>query len=117
MTTSTKCRRRHRRHRFAPGAEASVKFVYPQPSGAAIERPLVDISTAGFSFSWSDELMGIDDGASLEGATINIGGCEIRGELTVMHISEDSTCGALFHPDSDEDLVKLKTIIAGMDSL
>ncbi len=34
-----------------------------------------------------------------------------------MHVSEDSTCGALFHPDSDEDLVKLKTIIAGMDSL
>ena len=117
MSTMTKCRRRHRRHRFAPGADASVRFVYPQPNGADIDRPLVDISTAGFSFTWSDELAGLDDGASVEGATIHIGGCEIRGELTIMHTADGTSCGALFHPATDEDLVRLKTIIAGMDSL
>jgi hypothetical protein len=52
-------------------------------------------------------------------AVIHLGGCEIRGELVVMHLTPQTPtrtiCGALFYAACDEDLIKLRSAVAGME--
>ena len=52
---------------------------------------------------------------------IRIGECLIRGDLVVMHLTAESEarqiCGALLYPATDTDLVKLKSVIAGMEAV
>jgi hypothetical protein len=121
MTTMTKNRRHQRRHTVSPENVARVEFDYPTPNGKQYRLPLVNISASGLSFmiDAGDELAGLEEGAGLPDAVISLGECRISGEMLVMHMTAgpDSRylCGALFYPATDTDLVKLKSVIAGME--
>jgi hypothetical protein len=121
MPTITKNRRRHARHEVSPDITASVEFDYPRPNGRSYRLRIVNISPSGLSFSMKKEdgLTTLDEGASLPDTVVHLGDCRIRGELLVMHVTPDADsrylCGALFYPATDTELVKLKSVIAGME--
>jgi hypothetical protein len=121
MSTIAKNRRRQTRHPVTTENVARVEFDHPTPNGRTYRMPLTNISASGLSFMFEegDDLTGLDEGASLPGAVIRLGDCKISGELLVMHMTAgpDSryVCGALFYPATDTDLVKLKSVIAGME--
>jgi len=121
MATKTATRRRIRRHSVSNATGAFVDLEYASAKGLSCSLPLIDISMSGISFTFEDELPGIEDGVTLSGAVIRLGDCEIRGDLTVMHLTPHTgtttLCGALFYPASDTDLVKVKSIIAGIEAL
>ena len=119
MASTTTCRRRHRRHRIAPEAGARVELVFPQPNGAPMSLPLLDISAGGLSFAFDNGLEELDCGDSLSRVTLCIGDdCRIRGELMIMHVTvERGVCGALFFPATDEELIKYRTVIAGIEAV
>ncbi len=125
MSTITKSRRRQQRHVVTGGHGAVVEFDYPNPNGRTYRVPVVNLSASGVSFSiraeQHRELFGLEEGANLAGAVLRIGGCMVRGDLVVMHITDvnesERKCGALLYPDSDNDLVKLKSVIAGMEAV
>jgi hypothetical protein len=121
MATITKNRRRQTRHSVSPEDLARVEFDYPTRNGKKYLMPLVNISASGLSFMIDpgDELEGLEEGAGLPEAVLRLGDCAISGEMLVMHMTAgpDSryVCGALFYPATDTDLVKLKSVIAGME--
>lgn len=121
MATITKNRRRQTRHSVSPEDLARVEFDYPTPNGRRYRLPLVNISASGVSFMVDpgEELAKLDEGSGLPDAVIRLGDCAINGEMLVMHMTAapDSgyVCGALFYPATDTDLVKLKSVIAGME--
>ena len=118
MPTRTDCRRGPARHPIPRAADRYVSFEHPRPGGRSYRFPLHDLSEGGLSFELTEELPLADEGASLDGVTVRLGNCEFRGDLLVMHLTPDmapgSICGALFYPASDEDLVKMKGLIAGL---
>ena len=121
MSGVTKSRRSQRRYPVAPGKLARVEFAHPGPNGRSYDLDVTNISSSGVSFSFeeTDELTGLEEGTSLSGVVIRVGDCMIRGEMVVMHLTGDSgsrhICGALFYPATDNDLVQLKGLIAGME--
>jgi hypothetical protein len=121
MSTTTKNRRRQRRHTISTELLARVEFDYPTPNGRSYRVPVINLSPSGLSFTVDgyDELARLDEGSSLPDAVIRLGDCKIRGEMLVMHVTADPdsryVCGALFYPATDTDLVKLKSVIAGME--
>lgn len=118
MATLTKNRRRQVRHRIHGGTEVRVEFNYPNPNGRPISLPVIDISAAGFSFALLEQLDGLDAGNSIAEVTLRIGKRELRGDLIVMHVSEDrGVCGALFYPATDEDLVRMQYVLAGIEAV
>jgi len=121
MPTLKRCRRLVRRHPIPEGAAATVEFVHPGPNGPRHGRSLVDVSVSGLSFDAGPELAGIGSGTTIPGAVVRFGGCEMRGELLVMHETactpERRTIGALFYPAQDVDLVKWKSVVAGVEAV
>jgi hypothetical protein len=121
MSTMVKNRRRQRRHPVSADHVARVEFDYPGPNGKTYRVPVVNLSVSGLSFMLEsdDELGRPEEGARLPDAVIRLGDCKLRGELLVMHVTGDPgsgyVCGALFYPATDTDLVKLKSVIAGME--
>ncbi len=121
MSAVTKSRRGQRRYPVALGKLARVEFAHPGPNGRCYDLDVTNISSSGVSFSVeeTDELTGLEEGTSLSGVVIRIGECMIRGEMVVMHLTGDTDsrriCGALFYPATDNDLVQLKGLIAGME--
>jgi hypothetical protein len=119
--TTTKNRRRQKRHAIVRDDRASVEFDYPVPHGKTFAVPLVNVSASGLSFTveGTDELTRLEEGTSLPGAVVRVGDCRIRGELLVMHVTADPrsgyVCGALFYPATDADLIMLKSVVAGME--
>ena len=120
MSRSTACRRRSRRHRLSLDSEATVQLELPH-SGTRVSLLLVDISVSGFSFQLSG---GADDeieiGATLSDVTLAVGNCTISGEMMVLHVSLSETGGvggALFYPSTDADLVKLKSLVSGIEAV
>lgn len=121
MTTRTACRRRQKRHAVVRDPDACVRFAHPYPGGQEYRLTLVDVSPSGLSFqAQPEELPPIESGLSVPDTTIEIGGCEIRGEMLIMHVTEQDdgryVSGALLYPSEDDDLVKLKAVIAGMEA-
>ena len=112
------CRRTQRRHPIAPGAETRVDLECPP--GRPWSLSVVDLSVSGISFAFEEDAPQIDNGTNLPNAVIRIGSCEMRGDLLVMHVTPSSSrtiCGALFYPASDDDLIKLKSMIAGIEAV
>jgi len=121
-TTNTACRRRQNRFTIVDESTASVEFDFPAPVGQHYSLPVVNISVSGISFVLEPDRApgGLEIGEDLTDATITVAGCSMSGELVVMHISEEAgraICGALFYPAGDADLVKLKSVIAGMEAV
>ena len=123
MTVRTASRRRQRRYTIRRDKSACVEFEYPSPNGRPYRLPLLNISISGISFALedSDELALFDSGATIPEVTVRIGECLIRGDLVLMHLTPDERshgmCGALFYPGSDTGLIKLRSVIAGMEAL
>ncbi len=123
MTVRIASRRRQRRYNVPASHNACVEFVHPAPSGESLRLPITNVSASGVSFDVADHggLHDLEEGASLPRATVRFGSCMIRGDLVVMHVSDgdgDSRiCGALIYPESDTDLVKLKSVIAGIEAV
>jgi len=121
MTTRIKCRRGQRRHSAAGSDRAWVEFRSPQAPDAPQRLPLVDISVSGFSFSLEEGSPRLGNGLEIAGVRIHLGGCEIRGDMVVMHVTPRGdgrvVCGALFYAAGDEDLLKLRSAVAGMEAL
>jgi hypothetical protein len=120
MSTITGCRRKQRRQTTSGSGSAWIEFKYPQPEGRPHRLELVDVSVSGLSFVFDDELDGLETGDDLHDVLIRFGECEIRGELVVMHVTpkghERCLCGALFYAAGDNDLLKWRSAIAGMEA-
>lgn len=120
MTISQACRRKVRRHSTTGTVEACVEVTYPDSDARNVRLPLVDISISGLSFVMTEELPAIENGTNLPEVVVRLGECEIQGELVVMHTTphDDRTiCGALFYAETDDDLMKLRSAIAGMEAV
>jgi hypothetical protein len=120
VTTKIANRRRIRRYSVAQAKSASIEFGYPNPNGRQSVLPLIDISVAGFSFELNEPFPGLELGSSIEAVVVKIGDCEIKGDLVVMHLTDnadpEAVCGALFYPESETELVKLKCVVAGIEA-
>lgn len=119
MATQTTCRRDSQRHSLGRSLRAWVEIDDPAPTGGRLRFPLFDLSTCGFSFRCSDQLPGLEPGARYEPVKLYIGECEINGDMLVMHVTpnEESgiVSGVLFYPATDEELLKLKGVVAGIE--
>ncbi len=121
LTKSRICnRRRIRRYRVAGTRGANVEFRYPEPNGRSFVLPLIDLSIAGFSFSLEEPIPGLEHGSSIETAVVRIDDCAIEGDLVVMYLDDgnegEALCGALFYPEGETELVKLKCVVAGLEA-
>lgn len=120
MATRTACRRKARRFPVTAAQNVWVEFDHPSEVGRPHRLPLVDISVAGISFAVTDELPPMDSGASLPGIVIHVEGCDIRGEMLILHVTPVSghgtVCGALFYPADDTELLKLKSVVSGIQA-
>ena len=120
MSQRTLSRRRQIRYDVSRAGNASVQFSHPRSGAEPLTLALVDIGVSGIRFAYGDELESLEIGATLGDVVIRIGECTMRGELVVMHLTEVSDsivhCGALFYPASDEELVKLKGVTAGLSA-
>ena len=120
MATTTKNRRRIQRHPVSETHGAKVEFNWSDAEGDHRSLPLVDISSSGFSFALTEDLSGMTEGSEIPDVTLYFEDCEVRGEVVVLHITPETAtravCGVLFYPASDDELVKLKNVIAGMES-
>ena len=120
MSRRTACRRTQRRFSISQAATAFVELEYPPASGNWLKLPLVDISVSGLSFGITDELASVDSGTSIGPVKMHVGNCEMAGEFLIMHVTPEGSgrkvCGALFYPASDDDLIKLKSVVAGIET-
>ena len=120
MATITGCRRKQHRRTTSGSESACIEIKYPQPEGRQHQLALVDVSISGLSFSFEDQLPGLESGTDLHDVLIRMGDCEIRGELVVMHVTpqgpDNWLCGALFYAAGDTDLLKWRSAIAGMEA-
>jgi hypothetical protein len=122
VATRADTRRRHARHAVAPESGATVEVELLPGVGGRTTFSLVDLSHSGVSFRCEGPALAVlDTGSRLGCAIVRIGECELRGDLVVMHLTPEglagALCGALFYPESDAELVKLKSVIAGMEAL
>lgn len=119
MTVAQANRRKTKRHSAKGSEQAYVELALQDYSGEPHRLPILDISVSGLSFSVGDELSGLENGLTLPDVVVRLGDCEIHGELVVMHLTPQTetrtTCGALFYAASDEDLIKLRSAVAGME--
>jgi len=115
MATITKNRRKVHRHRIAASAEVRIEFAY---RGRPLSLPVLDLSVAGFSFAMLDELEALEPGVCISDATLRLGKRELHGDVIVMHVTpERGVIGALFYPASDEDLIRMKFVLAGIEAV
>lgn len=104
--------------RSAPRFDAfkgEIRFEYPKKGGQEFSMRVRDISASGISFVLDVDLPGLDIGRILERATVKIGKHEIRGDLVVMHMTDDGlpqpACGAMFYPRRDADILELRAVL------
>jgi hypothetical protein len=120
MSSTVACRRKARRHRLSAESDSRVEFDYPGPGDHACSMPIMDMTVAGFSFRLTEQLPGLEVGSNIREASLTIGACSMEGELVVMHVTDKEAgaiCGVLFYPATDTDLVKMKSLIAGIEAV
>jgi len=120
MSQRTVSRRRQIRYDVSRSGLATVEFAFPRPGMPPQRFSLIDIGTSGIRFAFGEELAGLEVGATIGDVTIHVGACDMRGELVIMHLTPVSGsiahCGALFYPASDDELIKLKGVTAGLSA-
>lgn len=118
MSTKTPCSRRDERHHLSPALKARVEFDYP--SGKRWRLELVDLSVAGLAFALDQGHPKMECGSHLSEVQIHVGESELNGDLVILHVTRESdsrtVCGALFHPASEKQQVKLREVIEGLNS-
>ncbi|HKQ62110.1 MAG TPA: hypothetical protein VJS92_12540 [Candidatus Polarisedimenticolaceae bacterium] len=119
MKATTACRRIQRRYALPQGG-GRLEFEHPGAADGRAQLVIVDISVSGVSFVLETNGPRIDIGATLPAVRVHLGSCELRGELLVMHVTTEANgravCGALFYPESDTDLLMLKSAVAGLEA-
>ena len=116
--TSTSCRRKVRRHRLTAESQSRIDFSHRAPSGSNLALPLLDVSSAGFSFALEGQLPDLEAGISLDGVVLHVGPCAIHGDIMIIHVNQErGVGGALFYPATDSDLIKLRALMAGIESV
>jgi hypothetical protein len=116
--TSTACRRKVRRHRLTAESRSRIDFTHPAPNGCDLALSLLDVSSAGFSFALEQHLPDLESGANVDCVVLHVGDCEIRGDIMIIHVNQErGVCGALFYPSTDTDLIKLRALMAGIESV
>lgn len=112
-------RRLQKRYTAPADAEAALKFRYPAPNGELFEAKLRDISLSGLSLLLPSEIPGIQTGDILRGMEVRVARKTFRGDLLVMHVTPanepGATCGGLFYPDGDEDLITIRLVVRALD--
>jgi hypothetical protein len=118
MVSQTGLRQRDRRFSLFRPQKASVEFSW---GGRPWLLPLVDVSVAGLSFVTDEEVPGLGVGARIEGASMRIAGCEIRGNVAIRHATPHpdwtTLYGGIFYPAEEADLLKLSGVLAGIEAL
>ena len=107
------------------GLVLSIGFVRAADAGETGLRIAtfdIDVALLGGSDVTTDTgtVVSVVNGSTAQKVEITIGDWRVTGELTVMHMTSENErwiCGALFHPREDADLVKLKSLIAGMSAV
>lgn len=108
---------------------STPRFSIPESQGASIELidghgplrsfQIRDISISGISFVLTQEFGEPESGTEYPEATLRFPRTEIAGGILVMHTTEEDDgtriCGSLFYPASEEDLMKLKGVVAGFE--
>ncbi|MCP3980580.1 MAG: hypothetical protein GY716_14855 [bacterium] len=120
MTPKTKCRRRTRRLAISKADGAWLSFESPGGGDPYARFPVVDLSVSGLSFRAGEDCPGIESGGPINGVVLEVGDCKMSGDLLIMHVTPlagaELHCGALFYPAADADLIKLKSILAGIEA-
>ena len=121
MSTRAACRRKTRRFPVDSGQNVWIEFEYPSHGGQSHRLPLVDISASGISFALTNELPLLESGTSLSDVVIHVENSEMRGDLLILHVTpvpdSSTVCGALFYPSDDTELVKLKSVVSGIQAV
>ena len=108
--------RKHRRHRVE-----SAQLEFDEPSrGRRRQMPVWDVSLGGVGFSCSGDLTDLARNTTLSSVVICFEACELRCDLTVSHLTEESRfltrCGADFDSMDEADRKKLHELIARLES-
>ena len=109
---------------------STPRFAIPESQGAVIELnegpggprrtfQIRDISISGISFVLTPEFGEPESGTEYAEAVLRFPRTEIAGGILVMHTTQEDdgavVCGSLFYPASEEDLMKLKGVVAGFE--
>ncbi len=112
--------RHSRRHAVDRPEQTYAELCHPSPGGAIYRLPLLNISLHGVSFLAPPELAEVSVGARLDELVLRVGLLEIRGEMTLCHVTAKpdgrNVCGGRFHPVRDSDRRKLDELIAAFES-
>ena len=118
--TAKRGRRRVRRYALPPHLEACVEFGYPTPRAHRCRLKVNDVSPSGLSFTMAHELPGLEIGSEIGRATLRAGKHVVHGDLVVIHLTPEASvgaiCGTILYPRTDADIVKLKSLIAALES-
>ena len=119
MSAESAIRRRDPRFPLRPGG-GTVRFSLDTGPGRDHEGALTQVSVAGIGFGMTGGPP-MTPGTVLRGATVTIGLCEIKGDLSVRqcrHVSDSSTeVGCLFYPSSTESEERWIAVLSGMDAV
>lgn len=119
MTVARRTKRSTPRFKVPTKQEATVELIWHAEGGRPCSFPLEDISISGISFLLPEDLAVPENGTELNAVELHFPHAEIAGDLLVMHstVSDSGrvTCGSLFYPASEDDLMKLKTVVAGFE--
>lgn len=115
------CRRRQTRYPLGQAPPAVVEFVYPEESGRAHRLTVADVSASGLGFVVEGDLPGLELGTTIRDVTFRYGDRSVAMDLLVLHVTQrfagDATCGCLFYPAADEDLIRFKEILAELSAI
>lgn len=118
MSSSTPCRRHHNRLDVAGDDRFCIDFTFPGPGGVDCRMQLNDLSVGGMSFELTRDLPGLEFGTQVENVRVHMGPRMVRGDFVVVHLTPSNgdlaTCGVLFYPATDGDLLTLKDVLAGL---
>ena len=116
MQTPAPHTRRDERLRMSPDLKARVEFDFP--AGKRWRLQIVDLSVAGLAFALDQGRPQMEGGSRLSDVQVHVGDTELCGDLVVLHVTRDAdsrtVCGALFHPSSEDQQIRLKQIIEGV---
>ena len=119
MTIARRTKRSTPRFRVPEDHPAVLEVVYPQGAGEPRRFVLRDISISGISFVIPGDLPMPESGSEFNRVRLTLPHTEIFGDLLVMHATptnpEEIVCGSLFYPASEDDLMKLKGVVAGFE--
>ncbi len=100
LTTRALSTRRDERHALIPGT-CTAEFVVPQSSQETASGVIVSVSFSGLAFELGGTSRTLAAGTCLEGVTVRVGPCVLRGDLMVRNrrpVGDRIEFGYLFYP-------------------